>query len=387
MKLHQVINRMAGGAMLAWVMGGTVAAYAQDTVKVGALLSLSGPAATFGIPQRDIVKIMADKVNAEGGINGHKLEVIFHDDQTNPTESARGANKLIQQDKVQAIIGPTIGSGALAVLPIAAKAQIPVLAPNGTINVTAKESGYFPWVFRTCPNDELLVSSTMEQAIIAPGFKRVAVIFQEDAYGKSGATFVEKYAKEHGVTVVASVSAPATAVDLSPAATRIRNAKPDSVLLWTSTPAMGAAFARAAKQVGLEAPIIGSGALIQRSFLEAAGPAAEGVTIVAFANWDDPTPKLKNLEQLLRAGGKSPAGFGELLTGTGVVALTEALKKINGPVTGGKIRDALETLCDINNPYVDGRFCYSKTNHEGFGNDALRPVVVKNGKFVTVVKK
>lgn len=385
MKLRQIFNHLAGVAVLATTLG--TVAHAQETVKVGALLSLSGPAAAFGLPQRDIVKILADKVNAEGGVKGRKLEVIFHDDQTNPTESARGANKLIQQDKVQVIIGPTIGSGTLAVLPIAAKAQIPVLAPNGTINVTAKDSGYFPWVFRTCPNDELLISSTIEQAIIAPGYKRVAVMYQEDAYGKSGAAFVEKYAKEHGVEVVTSISAPLTAVDLSAAATRIRNAKPDSVLLWTSAPAMGASFVRAAKQVGLDAPIIGSGALIQRSFLDAAGPAAEGVTIVAFANWDDPTPKLKNLEQLLRANGKSPAGFGELLTGTGMVALTEALKKVDGPVTSVKIRDALETLCDINNPYVDGRFCYSKTNREGFGSDSLKPVIVKNGKFVTVAKK
>lgn len=387
MSFHQQIRRGIKAAAIALVLGTGALAQAQETVKVGALLSLSGPAASFGIPQRDIVKILADKVNAEGGIKGRKIEVIFHDDQTNPTESARGANKLIQQDKVQVIIGPTIGSGALAVLPIAARAQIPVLGPNGTINITAPDSGYFPWVFRTCPNDELLVSSTMEKAIIAPGYKRVAIMFQEDAYGKSGAAFVEKYAKEHGIDVVASVSAPGTAVDLSAAATRIRSAKPDAVLLWTSTPAMGAAFVRAARQVGLESPVVGSGALIQRSFLDAAGPAAEGVTIVAFANWDDPTPKLQNLGNLLRANGKTPAGFGELLTGTGMVALTEALKKVDGPVTGAKIRDALETLCDINNPYVDGRFCYSKTNHEGFGDDALRPVVVKNGKFVSIANK
>ena len=65
----------------------------------------------------------------------------------------------------------------------------------------------------------------------------------------------------------------------------------------------------------------------------------------------------------------------------------EALKKIDGPVTGAKIRDALEGLCDIDNPYVDGRFCYSATDHEGFGGDALRPVVVKDGAFRSIFKK
>lgn len=386
MTLKRFALRLAHAAILTATFGVT-AAHAEETVKVGALLSLSGPAASFGIPERDIVKILADKVNAEGGIKGRKIEVIYHDDQTNPTESARGATKLIQQDKVQVIIGPTIGSATLAVMPIASRAQIPVLAPNGTISITAKDSGYFPWVFRTCPSDEAMVSGTMAQSIVAPGYKRVAVMFQEDAYGKSGMSYVEKYAQAHNLEVVTSVSAPATAVDLSAAATRIRNAKPDAVLLWTSTPGMGAAFVRAARQVGLEAPIVGSGALVQRSFLDAAGPAANNVTIMAFVNWDDPSPKLKTLDKLLRDNGKKPAGFGELLTGTGMVALVEALTKIDGPVTGAKIRDALEGLCDIDNPYVDGRFCYSATDHEGFGGDALRPVVVKDGAFRSIFKK
>lgn len=389
MRLTTTLGASAKSAVLAAVIGigAASAAQAQEAVKIGVLLSLSGPAASFGVPERDIVRILADKVNADGGVKGRKLELIYHDDQTNPTESARGATKLIQQDKVVAIIGPTIGSGALAMLPIAAANEVPVLAPVGTISVTAKDNKFAPWVFRTCPNDELLVTASMEKAVLKAGYKRLAVMYQEDAYGKNSAAFAEKFAKEHGIEIVTTASAPATAVDLSAAATKIRNANPDSVLLWTSTPAMGAAFVRAAYQVGLAAPIVGSGALVQRSFVDAAGAASENVTILAFANWDEPSPKLGTLDALLRANGKTPAGFGELLTASGLVALVEALKKVDGPVTGLKIRDALENVCDINNPYVDGRFCYSKTSHEGFGSDALRPVVIRGGKFRSVAEK
>lgn len=379
-------RRALSGSLLLGLSGLALPVRSQspETLKIGVLLSLSGPAAAFGIPERDIVKILADRYNAEGGIGGRKIELVYHDDQTNPTESARGATKLIQQDGVVAIIGPTIGSGALAMLPIAARAQVPVLAPVGTISVTAKQSGYFPWVFRTCPNDELLVSASMEKAVLKSGFKRLAVMYQEDAYGKNSAAFAERFAKEHGIEIVTQASAPATAVDLSAAATRIRAANPDSVLLWTSTPGMGAAFVRAARQVGLGAPIIGSGALVQRSFVEAAGPAAENVTILAFANWDDPSPKLKALDTLLRANGKTPSGFGELLTATGLVALVAAINSIKGPVTGKALRDALETLKALDNPYVDGKFGYSAESHEGFGADALRPVVIREGRFKNV---
>lgn len=360
---------------------------AQETVKVGVLLSLSGPAAPFGIPERDVVRMLADKYNAEGGINGRRLELVYHDDQTNPTESARGATKLIQQDKVQVIIGPTAGSAALAMLPIAAANQIPVLAPVGTISVTSKDNNFFPWVFRTCTNDEILVAGAMEKGIFKAGYKKIAIMYQEDAYGKNSSAYATKLAKERNVEVVTTASAPGNAVDLTAVATRIRNAAPDSVVLWTSSPAMGAAFMRAAKQVGLTAPVLASGALLQKSFIDAASGAAENVSLVSIANWDDPSPKLSNLEKLLRANGKTPSGFGELLTTSGMVALAEALKKVQGPVTGAKIRDALDRVCDIDNPYVDGRFCYSKTDHEGFGIDALRPVVIQGGKFKSVAAK
>jgi branched-chain amino acid transport system substrate-binding protein len=357
-------------------------AVAADPVKVGVILSLNGPAAAFGIPERDALKLLVDRHNAEAGTR--KVDLVYYDEQTNPTEAARGATKLIQQDQVQVIVGPTIGSSALALMPIAAAARIPVLAPVGAIPVTARESGYFPWVFRTCTNDEMLVMGAMELGIFKAGYKRVAIMYQEDAYGKNSSTYATKLAGENNVEIVASASAAGNAVDLTAAATKIRNASPDAVLLWTSSPVMGAAFMRASKQVGLSAPVVAAGALVQRSFIDAAGDAAEGVTMVSIANWDDPSAKLKALEGLLRANGKTPAGFGELLTTAAATALFAALKKVDGPVTGETIRDALEGVCTAESPYLDGRICYSKTDHEGFGKDSLKTVTIKGGKFHTV---
>lgn len=101
------------------------------------IFSVSGPAASFGIPERDIVDVLVKRTNEKGGINGRKIEIIFCDDQTNPTESARCATKLVRQDGVLAIVGPTIGTGALALLPVAMRAHVPVVAPVGTVNMAA----------------------------------------------------------------------------------------------------------------------------------------------------------------------------------------------------------------------------------------------------------
>lgn len=357
-------------------------ARADDPVKVGVILSLNGPAASFGIPERDALKLLVDKHNAEPG--ARKIDLIYYDEQTNPTEAARGATKLIQQDKVQVIVGPTVGSSALALMPIAAAAHVPVLAPVGAIPVTAKTSGYFPWVFRTCTHDEMLVAGAMELGIFKAGYKRIAIMYQEDAYGKNSSTYATKLAGENNVEIVASVSAPGNAVDLTAAATKIRNANPDAVLLWTSSPVMGASFMRAAKQVGLSSPVVAAGALVQRSFIDAAGDAANGVTMVSIANWDDPSPKLKALETLLRSNGKTPAGFGELLTTAAATALFEAVKKVKGPATGDALREALESVCTSDSPYLDGRICYTKDDHEGFGKDSLKTIQISGGKFKTV---
>ena len=379
--IPRLATSLAAIGMLASVLAPS--AFAQETVKVGAILSLNGPAAPFGIPERDALQILIDQYNAAAAPDARKIELVVHDEQTNPTEAARGATKLIQQEKVQVIIGPTIGSSALAIMPIAAAAKIPVISPVGSIPVTAKDSGFFPWVFRTCTNDELLVAGAMELGVFKNGYKRVAIMHQEDAYGKNSAVFATKLAQEKGVEVISTASAPGNAVDLSAAATKLRNANPDAVLLWTSSPAMGAAFMRAAKQVGLAVPVVGAGALVQKAFINAAGDAAENVTMVSIGNWDDPSPKLKKLEKLLEANGKTPAGFGELLSAASATVLFDALKRVEGPVTGEKLRASLEGVC-TESAYLDGKLCYNAKDHEGFGKDSLRAVTVKAGRFQNV---
>tara|TARA_R110002050_G_scaffold271181_1_gene414414 strand:+ start:64489 stop:65637 length:1149 start_codon:yes stop_codon:yes gene_type:complete len=358
---------------------------AQETIKVGGIFSVSGPAAPFGVPERDIVEILANNLNENGGIDGKKLEIIFCDDQTNPTESARCATRLIRQDGVVAIIGSTIGTGTLALMPVAKNAEVPVLAPVGTISVTDKSHDFWPWVFRIAPTDKVILSGIMERGVFGPGHKRFAVMYQEDAYGEAGMEYARKLSEEHDIEVVAAVSAPLSAIELTAQATNIRNSEPDVILLQTSAPSLGAAFVRAAKQVGIEAPIIGSGSLNQQPFIDAAGTAGEGVQVVSMGNWNDPSDKQNELGKVIRGGGKVPQGYGELLSSTGFMALAEAIRRIgDDEVTGSAIRDKLETICDFDGTYLDGKLCYTPDQHEGVFEDSLITVEIRDGAFITI---
>lgn len=374
-----VLQLLLGSAILV-TPGSLAAAQTKIPVKIGIVASLSGPAAPYGIPERDAAIVLTDKINAAGGINGQPIELIVYDDMTTPTEAARATTKLVQQDGAVAIVGASSGSGTLALSPIAARAKVPVLAPNATITVINPESPTYPWVFRTMSND-LINAKRLFDAAIAGGAKSIGVVFQEDAYGKEAADYMQKLAKEANVKVVSVVSAPLKAIDLTAQAIKVRNEKPDIILLQVNAPALGAAFARAARQVGLEATVWSSMGLGQAAFLESAGPAANGMRLVVVGNWDDPNPRQAELGSLLTAAGKKPAGFAELLATNGLVAIIEAAKKVSGPITGESLREQLENLCPIET-YADGKLCYSKDNHDGWDESSLTSVEVKDGKFV-----
>lgn len=386
--LRSLNTFLKGAATAAFAAAMATGAFAQEAtgepIKIGVVLSVTGPAAPFGISERDAFEILVKKQNSEGGINGRPLEIVFYDDQSNPTESARGVTKLIQQDGVVALFGPTMGTGTLAAAPIMEANEVPTLAPNGTISITSKENSFFPWVFRSAYTEQISIDGVMEEGVFKPGHKRFAIMYQEDAYGKTAADYAVKLAEERGLEVVANMGAPLTAIDLTAVATKIRNAKPEVVLLQTSAPPLGAAFVRAAKQVGLEAQIVGSSSLNQKPFLDAVGSAGEGVIVVGLGNWDDPSEKEKKLAELLMEHGKTPKGYAELCASMGFVALTEAIKRVEGEITGRKIRDALETLTDVENPYLNGTLTFNSEQHDGYTKEIMSTIVIENGKFKTL---
>jgi branched-chain amino acid transport system substrate-binding protein len=373
-------RRLVQGLAVAGLAPSFVRAQAKDPVKIGVLLSFSGPAAVFGLPERESIMALHKEITANGGAHGRQVDLVFYDDKTNPTEAARGATQLINDDKVVAIIGPGTGGGILAAGPIAERLKVPLLGPAGTVAITDKANSFYPWVFRVAINDQVGVSMLLESAVKA-GTKRLGVVYQEDAYGKFGADYAQKLSTELGFKVVESIGAPYTATDLTSAATKLRNAEVDSVFLQISISSLGAAFLKAANEVGLKVPMYGNSGLSQKSFIEAAGPLGEGVRVLSIGNLPyDPTPPEQKLAALLVKAGQKPQGWGELVGGNGYMAVIAALNKIDGPVTGQKMRDTLEGLCDFET-YSMGRGCFAKDKHDGWMADALVLTTIRDGKF------
>lgn len=355
---------------------GLAKAQGNEPIKIGVLIALSGPAAAYGAEERRAVEAVFNQVNAQGGIKGRKVELVVRDTKTNPTEAARLANQVIADDKVIAIIGATTGSETLAFADAAMRAQVPVFPMVGTPSVTDPEKPYSKWVYRmSVPLTTDLPASF--NRMVKDGKKRMAVFSEEDAYGQQGSAMAVELAKKHGgVEVVENISAPKTATDLTTQATKIRNAKPDAVLLVTASTGSGGAFLRKLQQVGLNVPVYGMAGIVQKQIITSGGSAADMLIAPALVNPDEPGP-LKELFALMKDNG-GVDGFGAVLGANAAAAVLEALK--SGATTGAQVRDAMEKIGTIKG-YAAGPIKYSPTDHDSWGPETLFFVTVRDGKF------
>jgi branched-chain amino acid transport system substrate-binding protein len=358
-------------------LGALQLAVAQGTgpIKIGALIALSGPAAAYGAEERRAIEAVINKVNAQGGINGRKIELVVRDTKTNPTEAARLANQVIADDKVVAIIGGTTGSETLAFADAAMRAQVPMFPMVGTPSVTDPEKPYSKWVYRMSVPLTTDLPASMNR-MLKDGKKRMALFSEEDAYGQQGAAMAVEMAKKLGIEVVENISAPKTATDLTTQATKIRNAKPDAVLMVTASTGSGGAFLRKLQQVGLNVPVYGMAGIVQKQILTTGGSAAEMLIAPALVNPHEAGP-LQELFALMKDNG-GVDGFGAVLGANAAAAVVEGLK--SGATTGAQLRDAMEKIGSIKG-YAAGPIKYSPTDHDSWGPDTLFFVTVRDGKF------
>lgn len=366
----------AAASLTAIGAAGTALAQGTGPIKIGVLIALSGPAAAYGAEERRAIEAVTNRVNAQGGVKGRKIELIVRDTKTNPTEAARLANQVIADDKVIAIIGATTGSETLAFADAAMRAQVPVFPMVGTPSVTDPEKPYSKWVFRmSVPLTTDLPASF--NRMVKDGKKRMAIFSEEDAYGQQGSAMAVELAKKHGgVEVVENISAPKTATDLTTQATKIRNAKPDAVLLVTASTGSGGAFLRKLQQVGLNVPVYGMAGIVQKQILTSGGSAAEMLIAPALVNPDEPGP-LKELFALMKDNG-GVDGFGAVLGANAAAGVIEGLK--SGATTGAQLRDAMEKIGTIKG-YAAGLIKYTPQDHDSWGPETLFFVTVRGGKF------
>ena len=354
---------------------------AAEPIRVGAILAVTGPASFLGGPESKTLTMLAEEVNAKGGINGHKVELYIMDSGANPEKAVSFAKQLIEEKKVLAILGPSTSGETMKIKGIAEEGKTILLscaAAEVIVNPVAK------WVFKTPQKDSDAIQTIFNQ-MKRMKIKKIGVLSGNTGFGKAGKGQIEKLAPENGITIVASEVYDKASTDLTAEVTKVKAAGAEALLNWSIVPAQSIVI-KNARQIGFVGAIFQSHGFGNIKYVEAAGPAAEGVIfpagrLLVADQLPDSNPqkavlvKYKNdyekkyKEEASTFGGHAYDAF---------MILAKAIENA-GSTDKEKVREAIEKLRGFVG--TGGIFDFSAEDHNGLDIDAFELLTVKNGKF------
>lgn len=360
-----------------------------DPYRIGAIIDITGPASSLGVPERDTIKMLEEQVNAQGGVRGpdgklHRLEVIILDNQSKEDQSVLAAKRLIEENKVPVVIGASQSGTTLAMVDTFTKAQVPLVSMAASIRIVEPVAER-KWIFKTPQSDSLIVSTLVEW-LKAKGQTRVAWMSVNNAFGDSGRAEFEKFAPQAGITIVANERFGAEDKDMSAQLTKIKGTDAQALVVWAIPPA-ASVVTKNYGDLGMKIPLYHSHGIGNRAFAELAGPAANGVIfpvgplVVAI---DSPAdlpegPQKQTLvdyaTQYKNTYKQDPSTFGGHAWDAFWIAV-RAMEKA-GP-DPARIRDEIEKMELVG---ITGIFKFSDKDHNGLDKRAVVMAVIQDGKW------
>ena len=358
-------------------------AFAAGTVKIGGLFAVTGPASFLGEPERNTAQMVVDEINKAGGVRGTKLELVAYDTAGDATKAVQLANKLIKNDNVAAIIGPSTTGESMAVIPVAEKEHVPLISCAAGIKITEPVKR---WVFKTAQNDTLAVAKIYEH-LQKRKIRKIAILTVSDGFGSSGREQLKAQAARYGMQILIDDTFGPKDTDMTSQLTKIRGSEAQAIICWGTNPGP-AIVAKNAKQLGIKTPMYMSHGVSSKKFIELAGDAAEGIRLpsgkVLVADLLPGSDSQK--KSLLSYVGDYKKHYkveGDHFGGHAwdAVMLIKGAVEL-GATTPEAIRDQLEKTRQFHG--IGGTFTYSPTDHAGLTKDAFVLVEVKKKDWVIV---
>jgi len=360
-------------------------AFSADTIKVGAILSVTGPASFLGAPEAKTLEMLVEDINAKGGIIGKKVELLIKDSGGSPEKALSFAKQLIEEEKVFAIIGPSTSGETKAVKSIAEDGKtllISCAAAEFIVNPVAK------YVFKVAPKDSFAAVKIFQQ-MKKMKISRIGVLSSNTGFGAGGKEQLEKLAPEHGIQIVVNEVYDKSATDLTAEVTKLKAAKVQAIVNWSIEPAQSIVI-KNARQIGMKVPIFQSHGFANIQYARAAGAAAEGVIfpasrlIVA-----DALPDKNYQKPVIMAYKKAyEAKFHEDVSTFGGHAYDALMLLARAIREGGDDRERVRSSFENIKNFIGtaGVFNFSPSDHNGLDIDAFAMLTVKDGRFVLLEK-
>ena len=350
------------------------AIFAAPTIKIGVAGAHSGDLASYGLPTVNAAKLVIEEVNAKGGINGQKVELVIEDDQCKPEIATNVAAKLVS-DKVVAVIGHICSGATKAAMGIYKDSKIVTISPSAT-TPSLTQSGEYPNFFRTIAPDDQQAKMAADFLVNKLKVKKVAVLHDKGDYGKGFAESVKEFVEQKGVQVPVFEGVNPGAPDYSAVINKVGNAKVDAVV-WGGYHPEASKIVQQMRQKGISAAFISEDGIKDNTFIEVAGKYAEGVYATGPTDTSSNPMAIKAIEAHKKEFGSDPGAFF-----LNAYAATQAL--VNA-IAKAKSTDYNKIVAALQSEYVDtvlGRITFDKKGDVvGFGNSLFQ---VQNGKFVEV---
>jgi branched-chain amino acid transport system substrate-binding protein len=375
--------KTVAAAIALWLAGATGQASAQ--VKVGAVLSITGPASFLGDPEKKTLEMYVDDINVKGGVNGQKLQLVAYDDGADANVARTFATRLVEEDKVVAMVGGTTTGATLAMIPLFEEAQIPFISLAGAIQIIEPVR---KWVFKT-PHTDKMACEKIFADLKQRNLTAVALISGTDAFGKSMRDQCVAVAPKAGITVAHEESYGPRDSDMTPQLTNIKGKTGVQAVINPGFGQGPAIVTRNYRQLGITLPFYQSHGVASKQFIDLAGPAADGVRLPAAAllvaeKLPDSDPQKPVVVAYTRTyqqkTGQPVSTFGGHAY-DGLMIFVEAAKRA-GSFDKAKVRDEIEKTKNFIG--TGGVVNMSPTDHLGLDLSAFRMLEIKGGDWTLV---
>jgi branched-chain amino acid transport system substrate-binding protein len=367
---------MAAAAFLA------AASTAHAEYKIGAILSVTGPASFLGDPEKKTLEMYVADINAKGGVNGQKINLIVYDDGGNPNQARTFGTRAIEQDKVDALLSGSTTATAMAIIPLAEEAKVPFINFAGAVQAVFPAK---PYIFKT-PHTDLMACEKIFEDLKKRGLTKIAMISGKDAFGASMRGQCMTVTKKYGINVLHEETYGPGDTDMTP---QLTNIKGKAGIQAVINPGFGqgpAIVTRNYKQLDIKVPLYESHGVGSKQYIDLAGAAANGVRLPAAALLvaeklpaNDPQKKVvvdykKTYEQKT---GQPVSTFGGHAY-DGLMILVDAMKRAKS-TDKAKVRDEIEKTKNFIG--TGGVVNMSPKDHLGLDLSAFRMLEIKNGDW------
>jgi len=362
--------------------------------KIGVVVSVTGSASTLGEPERDVAVMLQQQIDAQGGITGpdgvlHPIQLLIQDTEGSGDVAVPIVKKLINDDGVVAIVGPSTSPESMALIPIVQEAQVTLISMASS-SAIVKPVAERKWVFKVAQSNEHTSPWQVKYAK-AKGYTKIANLYVNNAYGEDGAAAIRATAQAEGIEIVLEETFGADDKDMTAQITKIRASDAQAVLV-TAIPPAAAIFTKQYRELGLGLPLLHNSGIGMQSFIDLAGAEnAEGVIfpmgkLVAANSLADDDPQKAVLLQFVadfnQYIGKSPSQFTAHAWDSVQLVLNVLRTLPDGlPLAEQRtrVRDGIEATTGFVG--LDGIFNFTAEDHVGLSERDVVLVRIHDGKW------